>query len=222
MATGRTCTALLGSMLDGLFAHWAFQCTPYGVDLAPDADRLPIAATVRPPGRWPMALLSLLAVGIPGVVWWCAHLEGPAASEAIGPVLTPAFALLAVVGLLYALTVRENYHIDADGVSFSRRSILGVHEWREPMGAYKGVVGRQELRGSSRSQYMVYSAELVHSAKKRRNVILYASRKPAELQPKVRHYAALLGFRLTVGTAERSSQRHLEGERSPGAPEADE
>lgn len=178
------------------------------VDLAPDADALPVLVSKSPPRAVGPVLLVLggLAFLGAGVAAFALPPHPEALRYLVAAGIAFAGVLFALTGLSARVSLRE-WRFDEEGVHSVRDGLLGRREWDARWSEYAGVLARHETRSTGRTTYTVYIVELKHASEKRRSVKLYESMSKDGVRDKLKHYARLFVTPLLVETADGFEER---------------
>jgi hypothetical protein len=178
------------------------------VDLAPDADGLPVLVAKSPPRAVAFVLIGIgiLAVLGAGVVLFALPAHVGSLRYAVAGSIACAGAVFVLLGLSARASLRK-WRFEEDGVHCLKAGLLGRREWDARWSEYLGVLARTERRSAGQATYVVYIVELKHASEKRRNVKAYESTARDGLRDKLKHYARLFGVPLLVETAEGFEER---------------
>jgi len=170
------------------------------VDLAPDAERLPVHVELRPP-RVPglVSCLFALALGAPAV--FSSFAPGSGLPVSLACLMLLCGLGCAAVGAHFLLLLVE-WEFTPVAISCRQRGILGRREWQEPLSSYRCILARQVFRSGwpADPPDVLRIIELKHASRRARDVRLYCSNLKKGFRSRHAHYARLFELPAALAT----------------------
>ena len=164
------------------------------VDLVPQGEGLPCRVRQSMP-RACGSVFCLLGSGVALSALLCLESAHSDTASFLLGIAILAGVVLAGVGIRF-LVIVQDWAFTEDSVTSRRRGIFGWRGWKEPLSAYRGVVGRHKFQneGLSPGAAFLHIVELKHRDRSDRDVRLYASSRGDKFRAKHAHYARLFGL----------------------------
>lgn len=164
-------------------------------DMLKGVESLPVQVESAGPRRGAplLVVLAVLVAVLVAVIVFASPGSGQNAKIAVSAIVALALVLW-LLTRAHARSARRQWVITPTNLEFAQRSALCTREWKEPLAAYRGVLGTNEWRGHGESGELWHILSLEHQTRPSRTVKLYESRLAEGFRSKHEHAARLLGL----------------------------